>query len=194
MPDPACLLIFDWDDTLCPSSFLSHRGYDLTSTPTAEDKVQLDSLADQVCLTLLEAGKYGQVHIVTNAQQGWVEMSSKTFLPAVHHLLQYLPVTSARSAYETHFPGSPFQWKARTFLDQVQNQKQVLSFGDSMDERMALKTVKRHHRDIQVKSVKFTTCPSLEHIQKQLKMVQTCLPCITRHPGDLDLKMSVLQT
>ncbi len=63
-------------------------------------------------ISLLElAFTFGEVHIVTNAETGWVQLSASKFIPGVLPLLGRTKVTSARSMYENMFPQQPFKWK-----------------------------------------------------------------------------------
>ncbi len=53
-------------------------------------------------LCLKESANYGETYIITNAAQGWVEFSSKTFMPSVSKVIEEckIKVISARSLYE----------------------------------------------------------------------------------------------
>ncbi len=43
--------------------------------------------------------------IITNAAEGWVEMSSQRFLPRVHEeVLEGITIISARTKFEKQFP------------------------------------------------------------------------------------------
>jgi len=47
------------------------------------------------------AKKLGMVFIITNAADGWVELSSSRFLPKVHEVIKSdVRIVSARSKYE----------------------------------------------------------------------------------------------
>lgn len=50
--------------------------------PKLQEKLsELDDVADEL---LIKAKKFGRVYIVTNAAQGWVELSANRFLPKVY--------------------------------------------------------------------------------------------------------------
>jgi len=100
------IIIFDWDDTLCPSSWIRANRQDLSFFRPAPqiEKYQrplreLQRLGEAV---LKLAMKLGSVIIVTNAVDPWVETSCRNFLPALLPFIQQLPVVYARSIYETH--------------------------------------------------------------------------------------------
>ena len=104
------VIIFDWDDTLLASSFLASKGYKLDSTMerTPEIDAQLKHLESSVVALLTMAIQFGRVHIITNAENGWVQLSAQKFIPGVLPLLgTKVKVVSARSSYESMFPVSP---------------------------------------------------------------------------------------
>ena len=73
------IIFFDWDDTLIPSSFLAENGLRLDSEQHHLDQYidELKSLEKCVKTVLTMAQKLGKVIIVTNAENGWVQLSSK---------------------------------------------------------------------------------------------------------------------
>lgn len=77
-------IIFDWDDTILCTSFLTPYP-SLLADPYRKIPIQmqevLDQLDNQAVLLLRLAKTLGMVFIITNAAEGWVEMSSKRFLP-----------------------------------------------------------------------------------------------------------------
>ena len=53
--------------------------------PTLQKKLtELDDVADDL---LIKSKTFGKLYIVTNAAQGWVELSAKRFLPKVFKTL-----------------------------------------------------------------------------------------------------------
>jgi len=114
-------IIFDWDDTLLASSFLSGKGYRLDSTieRTNEIDAQLKDLEQSVITVLNLALSFGNVHIITNAETGWVQLSAQKFIPGVVPLLNKVKVISARSTFEGMFPESPFKWKFFAFQEKL---------------------------------------------------------------------------
>jgi len=116
------VIIFDWDDTLLASSFLSSRGYRLDtemekSNDHAMVEAQLRELEVAVTSLVNLASNYGSVHIVTNAETGWVQLSAQKFMPAIVPLLSKVNIISARSTYEPTHPDSPLKWKFCAMLD-----------------------------------------------------------------------------
>jgi len=193
-------IIFDWDDTLLASSFLSGKGYRLDSTieRTNEIDLQLKDLEQSVITVLNLALSYGNVHIITNAETGWVQLSAQKFIPGVVPLLNKVKVISARSTFEGMFPESPLKWKFYAFQEklsksfsEMKTEKNIISFGDSHVEREAVRAVTRGWPKTKTKSVKFAERPSMEQLRRQIELVTNCFQYIHSHDSDLDLQLTV---
>lgn len=60
----------------------------------------------------------GKVYIVTNAAEGWVQLSAKRFLPLVNAEIQTgITIISARERYEKLYPRNYQKWKVEAFLE-----------------------------------------------------------------------------
>lgn len=194
------VIFFDWDDTCFPSTFLSSRGFRL-DTPVEhieELREQLSELETSVSDMLQSAMHYGQVHIVTNAERGWVQLSCEKYMPGLFPLISTIPILSARTTYENTFPGVPLKWKFYAFQQRLANlfaepqkSKNVLSLGDSYVEREAIRAVTRGCPNTFCKSVKFAERPSMGQLRRQIELVTNCFQSIATHNGDLDLQLTV---
>lgn len=199
------VIFVDWDDTLLCSSYLSGRGLRLDSDIHTSDTIldELKLLEQCVTQLLKIAQTYGNVHVVTNAETGWVQLSAKKFIPGVLPLLSDVTVLSARSTYEPMFPDSPLKWKYFAFQDRLVGHfsheaqdifKNIISFGDSHVERQAVRAVTRGFSNINTKSVKFAEKPSMEQLRRQIELVTNCFQYIHSHDGDLDLQLTITET
>lgn len=114
------VVVFDWDDTLCPSSWLhaenllpKYRGHQIMATH--EQRRILALIEANVVRLLKKAVSYGPVFVVTAAEYGWVEMSCALYLPGVQQMLEMsdIHIVSARSWYEQTFGvgGDSNSWK-----------------------------------------------------------------------------------
>ena len=177
------VLIFDWDDTLLPTTWLHKTGI-IQGGPTSEHITILEAISTSVITLLTEAQKYGTVKIVTNAEKGWVESSCRKFLPRCSSLLTSIPIFSARGTYEWLYPESPYMWKILAFQIVTINYSQVISIGDNNAERHAVKELNDSFR---TKSVKLEETPSMETFTKQLEALPTVLADLVAHDGDLDV-------
>jgi len=218
---PNNVIMFDWDDTLLASSFLSARGYrvDCAESPASvadqSDAAQLRAQEQCVCALLKLALSYGTVNIVTNAETGWVELSAQKFMPSVLPLLSRVNVLSARSTFEPAYPEAPLKWKYYAFHERLRSvfgegcmdaraaeadiaslpaadmKRNIVSFGDSHVEREAIRAVTRGVPGWRCKSVKFAERPTVEQLRRQLELVSNCFHYIATHPADLDLQLTV---
>lgn len=89
-------IIFDWDDTLLCTTFLNPTNCGNFDLPL-NVKVQLKKLEKAACSILTECIKYGDVYIITNAAEGWVEFSARKYLPKICKILDKVTVMSARA-------------------------------------------------------------------------------------------------
>lgn len=166
------LLIFDWDDTLCPTTHFCKR-LQLES----ESRLEHQRCQHMRCVeTLLRlAVTLGRVKIVTLGQEGWVPISLQRWMPELEGLLEELgiEVVYARSAAsmrllrlaatnDSHELGNLLKRRAmhRVVTDfyrsgrpgcaqtRARSWKNVLSVGDSHWERLALQDVIMHKRQV----------------------------------------------
>lgn len=114
------VVVFDWDDTLCPSSWLhvqdllpKYRGDQ--RIVKREQREVLFLIDAHVARLLQKAVAYGPVFIVTAAEKGWIEASAALYLPTVKSMLALadIHIVSARSWYEQNFGlgGDSATWK-----------------------------------------------------------------------------------
>lgn len=109
-----CLLVFDWDDCLFPTTILRrwHRERqrpdlpltDLRTLPgllTEAQKTLWDQAEAAAVKVVQQAQRLGRVLVITNSQQGWVKLSCQSAFPQLWTVLQNVPLYSARSQHET---------------------------------------------------------------------------------------------
>jgi len=99
------IILFDWDDTLCPSRWIRDNQPTLSFfRPAPNDekyRKPLRELQANVEALVKLAMKMGRVVIVTNAMEPWVEVSCRNFLPLLMPLVTQIPVIYARSVFDT---------------------------------------------------------------------------------------------
>lgn len=113
------VLIFDWDDTILPSSFVDQWNIEhFKDLPLHFQKLfnELGRCAEH-CLET--ASKYGEVIIITNSDEGWVKFSAERFVPNLLPVIEKYRVVSARTRYEKFYPQEPMVWKAAAFAHEV---------------------------------------------------------------------------
>jgi len=201
------IIIFDWDDTLCPSTtcMRQHGLSVLGALPEGELAESLAVLTTEVQGLLEKAFELAdKVVVVTNAEEGWVDLSCKAWLPGLKGILSTCEVCSARSTWESRGVASPAGWKTRAFEESIdrfysqypnQSWKNIVSIGDAPHEREALSRVTRSLPDqngkkCRSKSVKFVLRPSIQQLTRELQMLRESLKEIVEHNDDLDLHFS----
>jgi len=195
------LVIFDWDDTILPSTWLQLQGLTLDpdSVPTEEQRSLLEALAVKAVKTLESAKLWGTVIFITNAEEGWIQRSCQKFLPSLLESLESVKLLSARSAYEPMGEASPTAWKLLAFESEIEGfidnlsdsaaglQKNLISLGDSKHEREALVRTTMNMTECYAKSVKFVDRPSVEQLTREHELVNGSFPQIMQHLGMMDL-------
>ena len=168
------IIIFDWDDTLLCTSFLTPNGiFDENVELTAEEKEKMSGLENQVYNLLNTSIKKGDTYIITNSQPGWVEYSANKFYPSLNELLTKITIISARGEYEKQYPGNSRIWKIKAFIDMIENidcslVTNIVCVGDSFIEIEAAKALASQFNQAFIKCVKFREVPKIEELDKQL--------------------------
>ena len=172
------LIIFDWDDTLLPTTFLTQGGgiFNENLVLSENDHRKIEKLEKSVLNLLNMAITKGDVYIITNAGLGWVEYSAQKFYPSVFEILQKITIISARGEFEKDYPGDSRRWKLQTFLSLQKrlNTKlvtNIICLGDSLFEIEAGRVLGTQFSEAFVKTIKFKEGPKPEELNKQLMLV-----------------------
>jgi len=192
------LIIFDWDDTLFPTTWLQREGcLEDESVPISTSQAaQLQLLSEHVKATLDLAKARAKVVIVTNAQEGWVDLSCSKFMPALQHSLRGVDVMSARSSFEQEH--KHFEWKCLAFAKQVKDfygtcpsghRRNILSLGDSLHEQRALTSVTQCVPNCLAKSIKFMEKPEVQQLIDEHEILIGVLQDVIDDEGSLDLEV-----
>ena len=169
------ILIFDWDDTLLCTSFVKENEDFLPH----ETIVELLEALDQASSDLIsKATEYGEVFIITNADEGWVEESAGTLLPRVLEVLQEknIKIISARKGYESRYPSEVGRWKMEAFLSikryfDSQVITNIICIGDQLTEIDAAYLLAQQFNRSIIKTIKFKERPKPDELVKEVKLV-----------------------
>ena len=190
------ITIFDYDDTFLPSSWISHL-LQINAPVTNEIRNQLELVDRSATALLQEALQYSKVIIITNAENGWVEDSSRIFMPHFYSLLDDVKVVSARSMYESSYPCCSTIWKKQAFRDEIDSllsfndYPSILSIGDSLHEREAVMAYGHENPNSLVKSIKLIEVPSPSHLATQQDLIRNNLHTMIYSTDKLDYKLSI---
>jgi len=172
-PKHQTVIVFDWDDTLLCTSYLSSQGDDRLPRHVEQHLRSTQQVAGRLLERALQSG---HTYIITNAMNGWVEYSAAKWAPGLWPVLKKVRVISARSKYEPQFPGQVSKWKVEAFLEVQRNLNSpiitnLISIGDSTFEMDAAHVMAKQFDTALIKTVKLIGHPSPEGLYKQLDLV-----------------------
>ena len=111
------IFIFDWDDTLFPTTFLLNE--DIINQNNLSEELQKNiSILEEIVINILNyAINKGDVYIITNSSLVWFKYSFNKFLPNLKNVIEKINIISARDDYEFIYPGENKKWKEKAFLN-----------------------------------------------------------------------------
>jgi len=154
------LVFFDWDDTIFPTT-AAIRNNQLI--PDGDLEI-FGKAAYELLLNFINVYSAENIYIVTNGESGWVKKSLKIMSKRQTTGINYWKafrklfstslaghVISARSMYETAYPGQPTAWKTLVFQQiaiehfgaNFHGESTIISIGDSSDEFIASMETKK---------------------------------------------------
>ena len=188
------IIIFDWDDTLLPTTYLTKENLMQEEIIPDSEKEKLEILENTVAKVLNLALSKGEVYIITNSGMGWVEGSANKFYPSLSGLLEKIKIISARNEYEDEFPGNAKEWKIQSFLKLKEKVDQklvtnILCLGDSLFEIEAGKILASTFMEAFIKTVKFRETPKPGELNKQLNLIVDKFDYIYSSAKNLTIKV-----
>ena len=206
-----CLIIYDWDDTILPTSWLRSLGYlsnnisDMIGTPPPNLPAHVASMMRLIEDTTVEnfrqAMSLGRVIIITNSSCLWVPFTAKRFFPKLSQIIEAggFEVYSARPAQAenagpnyVYLPSMAVTWKTDKFREMLGTTpyQTCVSIGDGFAERCAVLAIATSK--MSGKAVRFPLQPSGAVMLEQLKHMLRNLEDIVmdNRTGDLYLNTS----
>lgn len=166
------LIIYDWDDTLFPTTYINHN---------RNINKQFLLALEQYNIRLLEKSRnLAQTIIITNAATEWIYMSAKQYMYRLYQYLQYtnIPVISAREYARSKQIYNPINWKDITFYNTINSLinlngnkyiNNIISVGDALYEKNALikfgiYTHNKLNYNMYIKTIKYIDTPNIERL------------------------------
>lgn len=185
------IVIFDFDDTLFPTTYLANYDYNLNAFDKTLEGFLFDFLSEVI-------ETKSQVYIITNAKSGWIEYCFFNFLPKLEQLKQFIKVISAPDLVaKINDPQIDLLLHSKTIvfnsivLDLDRTKKyQLISIGDGIPEVKAISYISKNFENIQTKMVRFIERPSHLDVLNQLKLVQQFWNDLFQYNGNLELVTS----
>lgn len=205
------LIIYDWDDTILPTSWLRSLGFlsnnisDMVGTPPPILPVHIASvmrLIEEATIENLRVSmSLGRVIIITNSSVLWVPFTAKRFFPRLSEIIESgFEVYSARPALVenggpnyVYLPSMAVTWKTDKFREMIGNVQYptCISVGDGFAERCAVLALADKRRS--GKAVRIPLQPNGSLLLEQLRLMASSLPHVVRdnRTGDLYLNSAV---
>lgn len=188
------LFIFDWDDTLFPTSFLVQEDI-INDENLPEEYMDIISILEEAIINMINfAISKGDVYIITNSSIGWVEFATNKYYPNLKKYLDKIHIISARNEYENSYPGEAKLWKDKTFLSlkdkiNLKIPTNIICFGDSIVELEAGKKLACKTNNSFIKSIKFKEKPEPQYMIKEINLVNNRLNYIYSTARNLSIRI-----
>ena len=206
-------VIFDWDDTLFPTSWLKAQSGLRWYEPLAANSPYrpiFKEISTNIREVLETAAELGSVSIVTLASSPWVTIAVRNFLPELEAVIVNLgiPVAYAR---EELLPGDEAlssedmsRMLKRRAMNRVikkfysqyaqQSWKNVISIGDSIFERQALQDVvsfkkQAANKKCRAKTLKLADAPDIDQLNAQMTVLTTWLRPMVLYDDHIDIDL-----
>ena len=186
------LFIFDWDNTLLPTYYLSHENI-IDENYLPSEYLEIFSLLELLVYKLLKKSlEKGFVYIITNSSIGWVEYTINKYFPKLTKLIKYINIISAKNVYKDIFPDDKKMWKNKAFLSLKENINlnlitNIICIGDLNIDLEAGKNLAREIGNCFIKTIKFKEQPDPEDIIKQITLILTKFNYIYSRPKNLSI-------
>lgn len=188
------LIIFDWDDTLFPTTYIIKNNINLINNNQLF--IKLDTILYKLLKKFLE---FGHVVVVTNAILKWVFTTLESLPETKKLIINYIPIFSARELYSDQYPSAMTLWKKLLFEKifeyyfkyQNNSRANIISIGDSDHEFIALTDLNNLNNKINIKlilkSVRFLPIPTYDIILDELQVLINCAGIICSSDNHMDL-------
>jgi len=193
------VIVFDWDDTILPTSWLERIHVLAGGSPLRPDvQRQLAALSALASQTMHFAATMGTVVFITNSAPGWLDQSCQLFMPQILQQVRSYPCF-ARPMH------SPLTFKIGSFRRECRQYGNIVSIGDGDAERSAsLELQARPNGKMMasadcspgrhIKSVKLLELPTCQQLIVEHEMLQARLADIAAFQGNLDLRARLVGT
>jgi hypothetical protein len=190
------LIIFDWDDTLFPTSWFMEKGLKLNELSDISRFIVYFQELDNAVYKLLKMSlTLGIVVIVTNANMSWIRMSKKILVKTSTLIDENINIISARDNYIG--VSNVSDWKVNTFKNDIavyiHDSDQIISIGDAKYEYDALVALRDHvPKSKFLKTIKFVGTPTFNMIMDQIDVAEKSLGDILECRSCMDLRFNVI--
>lgn len=203
------LTIFDWDDTLCPTTSMGISEQLLGVDGTLRlHRGSLQQHAKAVEALLRAATAVSNVCIVTLAERGWVELSAQLYLPClnlaellkelsvpIYHAREMLPSVAFDSESLEICKGMKMAAIVQALIDaksKAAPSLNLVSVGASLIERLAVRELVSMWTGAGLeptgKTLTLVQQPSVQLLTFELKGILPCIGSLHAHEEHLDME------
>ncbi|CAK0845182.1 unnamed protein product [Prorocentrum cordatum] len=187
------VIVFDWDDTILPTSWLEEAAAAAGGLERPAVQHVLAALCSAAGETLRLAETLGKVIFITNSAPGWVDQSCQHFMPQLLQQMRGYDIYARPTSV-------PIDFKVCAFQRECKSYRNVISVGDGDAERAASLRLKAAiERKVAfggngqssrlIKSVKLLDFPAGQHLIDQHAMLQAELAEVVTANSSLDLRV-----
>lgn len=189
------LIIYDWDDTLFPTSWMKNNNIDIENdNDIRKYKLYFNDIDNSLYKLLIISLKFAKVIIISNAQKRWIYKSAQLCLPKTSKLIKlYIKIISANENYSNFVNIN--QWKICAFNNDIENyinsSRDIINIGDALYEYEALLSLKHKYMHYKyLKNIKLVKDPTFNEIIDQQSILMKTLPkiCVVNRHIDLNFK------
>lgn len=190
------ITIFDFDDTLFPTSHLIDKRKFLKDEYIFDDK-QINKLCSNLKeLYKISKNNSDKLHIITNAEKSWVQQCLKKFLYNCSDIFLNIEIISSVDEGFSHNRDRGM-WKTYTFIFKLfqyfgdGKNHELLAFGDCIFDREASMNIKKVFPNVTVKNITLLSKPNIhEFLIEQEAMIHT-IENLYKHKGEIDYKLTL---
>lgn len=194
------IFIFDWDDTLFFTTHINPSENYTFFYESQTEKKFMSRIEYYVSEILNKALSKGEVVIITNSGNGWVNACAQFYYPNLIPILQKITIISARDSYQKEFPNDPITWKIKAFNDLKKKfnfEKCVVSniicIGDNNCEIIAAQKFGEGFDNCLVKTIKFKEKPNLKELIKQIILINEQILRVYNYPKSLTIQVNKMK-
>ena len=171
------IFIFDWDDTLICTSFITLK----TQSLSEEEKNTILNLGNLVSAFLSHCQEYGKIIILTNSSESWVKNTSVNILGISDLIDKNINIFSTRDKYSKKGIEQR-KWKEMA-LDEIFNKygdklDNLICASDSEKDINIFKKFMQKNKGINISTIKFKRKPSPLIMVKEIKYLLECINSI----------------
>lgn len=184
--------VFDFDDTLHATTYVHNYAFLLKD----ETHLKLPELSDSIISLLSIARSISDVvYIITNSEDGWIDLCAQRHLPNCEEFLKQFPIIYRDPEISKTYPFQ--QWKSQNFLKLAKHfsdkgeTHHLIAFGDLPYDRMASMTIKALFPHVLVKNVMLASSPSVQFLIEQHNVIRNFMFYLARSNNHLDTVIKI---